>query len=340
MAQHTREELAMKQALPLDVKIKMTETRIKDWVDVYGLDGVYISFSGGKDSTVLLTIARNMFPTIKAVFCDTGLEYPEIRDFVKTFSNVDWLKPKLTFKQTIEKFGYPIISKEISGKIYECRSAMSKSKDSYVLHQMNGTYKSKNGKTNMIDVQRYKFLLNAPFKISKSCCNIMKKNPAHQYNVKTGRKPIIATMACESMLRTQHWLRDGCNSFKGKNPASKPMSFWTEQDVLTYIQKYAVPICSVYGDIVIDYKTEGTCNGQLAIFNERPLTTTGAKRTGCMYCAYGCHLEQEGNGRFELMKQTHPKQYEYIMKPWCEGGLDYKNVIDWLNEHGDMNIKY
>ena len=110
---HTISDLYQMQSLPLEAKIKMTERRLQDWYDYY--EGqVYVSFSGGKDSTVLLHIARRLFPSIKAVFVDTGLEYPEIRDFVKSFDNVDWLKPKMNFRQVIEKYGYPFISKEVS----------------------------------------------------------------------------------------------------------------------------------------------------------------------------------------------------------------------------------
>ena len=111
-------ELQSMQAAPLSVKIALTKDRVREWVNQYGEDGVAVSFSGGKDSTVLLTIARDMYPNIKAVFSDTGLEYPEVRNFVKTFSNVDWIKPKLTFRQVIEKHGYPFISKEVSERMY------------------------------------------------------------------------------------------------------------------------------------------------------------------------------------------------------------------------------
>ena len=111
---HTMDDLHMMQAAPLSVKIRMTERRIRDWVDEYGINGVYVSFSGGKDSTVLLHIARNIYPEMKAAFVDTGLEYPEIRQFVKKFDNVDWIKPELTFRQVLEKYGYPFISKEVS----------------------------------------------------------------------------------------------------------------------------------------------------------------------------------------------------------------------------------
>ena len=107
-------ELQQLQALPLKVKVQKTRQRIREWVDEYGENGVYVSVSGGKDSTVLLDIVRKDYPNVKAAFVDTGLEYPEIREFVKGYDNVDWLKPKMNFKQVIEKYGYPFISKEVS----------------------------------------------------------------------------------------------------------------------------------------------------------------------------------------------------------------------------------
>lgn len=109
------------QALPLKLKIKLTKQRLREWVKMFGIDGVFVSFSGGKDSAVLLDIARGMYPDILAVFVDTGLEYPEIRQFVKTYDNVEWLKPKLNFKQVILKYGYPFISKEVAGCVYGAR---------------------------------------------------------------------------------------------------------------------------------------------------------------------------------------------------------------------------
>lgn len=106
------------QAAPLTAKIRMTKRRIRDWVREYGEDGVYVSFSGGKDSTVLLTMAREEYPDIKAAFVDTSLEFPEIREFVKKWDNVEWLKPRLNFKKVIQKYGYPFIGKEVSERVY------------------------------------------------------------------------------------------------------------------------------------------------------------------------------------------------------------------------------
>lgn len=214
------------------------------------------------------------------------------------------------------------------------------------LKRLTGELLDHNGNKSQFCHERYGFFLDAPFETSDKCCNVMKKKPAKEYEKTTGRKPIIATMACESRMRTQKWLQEGCNAFESSSPKSKPMSFWTEQDVLLYIHENNLPIASVYGEVIKDYEGMGQLEGQidmseLGIFDiGRPLLrTTGCTRTGCMFCGFGCHLEKSPN-RFERMKETHPKQYDYIMRPTEQGGLNYKEVIDWINEHGDMNIKY
>lgn len=384
---HTMSDLYQMQSLPLSAKVKMTKERIEQWVEEYGEDGVYVSFSGGKDSTVLLHIARSIYPNMKAVFVDTGLEYPEIRQFVKSFDNVDWLKPKMNFKQVIEEYGYPFISKEVSNNIDGAKRYIKILTDRHgfripttseeyadlaniLNHDWGKTHGSpqrlaillgmlsKNGQAiipsntdrSQYSMTKYQFLLESPFKISDKCCNTMKKGPAHEYSKNTKRMPIIATMATESKLRTQKWLQHGCNAYDSKNPTSKPISFWTEQDVLLYIKTNNIPIASVYGEVVKDYDAIGQLDGQMdmselssefGVFDTgRPLLkTTGVNRTGCMFCGYGCHLEKSPN-RFEQMKETHPKQYDYIMRPKEEGGLNYKEVIDWINQNGNMNIKY
>ena len=385
MAKHTISDLYQMQSLPLHIKVRMTQLRIRGWIDEYGEDGVYVSFSGGKDSTVLLDIVRKMYPNVLAVFVDTGLEYPEIRNFVKTFDNVEWLKPKKTFRQVIEEYGYPFISKEVSDKVYGARQyvkAVAEKETSNPIpyspfmadllgvdrriekensvyqnlkmgiipnetaryQQLVGTSPGKNGKPSAYNFTKYKFFLDAPFEISASCCKVMKKSPVHQFGKKTGRKPITAQMASESRLRTSQWLKNGCNGFEMKSPISNPMSFWTEQDVLLYIKENNLPICSVYGEIVeVEGKSIPVKDADMReLFDlDRPLLkTTGCDRTGCMFCGYGCHLEKPGEGRFLKMKETHPKQYDYIMRPSSEGGLNYKEVIDWINEHGGFNIEY
>lgn len=309
----TIDELKQLQALPLEVKVQKTKLRIREWVDEFGIDGVYVSFSGGKDSTVLLTIAREVYPDIKAVFVDTGLEYPEIRDFVKTFENVEWLKPKMTFKQVIETYGYPFISKEVSQRTYEVQK-YGKEKAHWSLARFEES-------DSRYSIARYRYLIDDPTapRLSHMCCAETKKKPTKNFERQTWRKPIMGMLAEESMQRTTKWLQEGCNAFSNKRPSSNPLSFWRDQDVLHYIKQNNIKLASVYGEIVYE-DADGMQYNEPLFMDDMKLTTTGCKRTGCMFCGFGCHLEKPGQGRFELMKKTHPKQYEYIMKPWDEGG--------------------
>lgn len=340
----TREELKMLQALPLDVKIRKTQQRIREWVEHYGEDGVYVSFSGGKDSTVLLDIVRKMYPGIEAVFVNTGLEYPEIVEFVKQHENVTILRPKKNFKQVLTECGYPVISKNISHNA----GIATRNPNGAVMRNIFSP--EKKGK---YALYKYLYLTRAPFKISEKCCDVMKKEPIHTFEKKTGKKSMIATMAQESVMRSDKWLKYGCNAFDLKRPQSNPISFWTNNDILTYIHTYRLSIASVYGDVVSDDREEDT--NQINLYDLTgdyegcKFRTTGCNRTGCMFCLFGANLEK-GEGRLERMKHTHPKRYEYVMGGgefdehgmWIPNnkGLGFKFVVDWLNENGNLHIKY
>lgn len=247
---HTAEELKMLQALPLELKVEKTKLRILEWVREFGVDGVYVGFSGGKDSTVLLHIVRQMFPEIVAVFVDTGLEYPEIKEFVKTFDNVTVLRPDISFKQVIQKYGYPIISKDVSNVVYEAKIGLARNDGSYQsrIDRLTGQgyyhdYEMQTGKKSIYNLEKWKPLLNMDFKISDKCCKEMKKKPSRKFERETKKKVILGTMAKESQLRRQRWLKYGCNVFDdNRNRTSNPMSFWKEQDVLRYITENNIAI--------------------------------------------------------------------------------------------------
>ena len=322
---HTAYDLIQMQSLPLDIKIRMTKERIQQWYEYW--DGqVYISFSGGKDSTVLKHIADSMYDDIPSVFINTGLEYPEIQKFAMSQKNVVTARPEMRFDEVIKKYGYPVVSKEVAQTVWEAKKNVQTGKYIYRIKKLNGQLLDKNGKYSSYNIPKWKFLLDAPYDISHKCCDVMKKRPAKTYERKTGRKAIIGTLASESTLRKTQWVRYGCNAFETKRPTSQPLSFWTEQDILHYIKQFDVPYCSVYGDIVpVD---EGTL-----------LKTTGCDRTGCIFCMFGCHLEKEPN-RFQRLKETHPRQYEYCIGggemvdgKWqpSKEGLGIGKVLDYIN---------
>jgi 3'-phosphoadenosine 5'-phosphosulfate sulfotransferase (PAPS reductase)/FAD synthetase len=287
----------------------MSQSRIRQFYDHYQGD-VYVSFSGGKDSTVLLDLVRDIYPDVPAVFVDTGLEYPEIREFVKTIDNVTWLRPKMPFNKVIEKYGYPVVSKEQARYIRDCQNPTPNNK---ITRRRRLTGIDRNGKqkkSGMIS-KKWRFLIDSPFQISEKCCDVMKKAPVKIYVKKTGRKQIVGTMASDSMFRMQSYLRVGCNAFE--KGSSQPMAFWLEQDVWDYIHSRNLPYCSVYD--------------------------TGVKRTGCMFCMFGVHLEKEPN-RFQRMQETHPKLWDYcINKLGCGKVLDYIGVPYVKEKVGHKAIK-
>ena len=157
---------------------------------------------------------------------------------------------------------------------------------------------------------------DVPVLVSHYCCFKMKKSPMKKYQHANDYKPILATLAEESRVRKQAWIRHGCNAFEGKSPMSQPMSFWTEQDVLAYIVKNDLPIASVYGEIV-SAGADGNEYPAKDVFGNVNcnLHCTGCQRTGCIFCAFGFHLDK-GKTRFQLLAETHPRQYEFAL----EGG--------------------
>ncbi len=333
-------ELQYMQSLPLEQKIIMTQQRIQGWYE-YFAGNCYISFSGGKDSTVLLNLARDLYPNIEAVFVDTGLEYSQIRGFVNTFDNITILRPKMRFDEVIKKYGYPIISKEVAQTIYITRkNPNSKTAQKY---DIDSEYCKKYG-SRFCQKKWIPLKNEQTIPISHMCCKIMKKDPAQRYSIQTGKMPITAQMAEESELRKSNWLAHGCNMFDLKYPKSNPMSFWTEQDVLRYIYENDIKICSVYGNVVCD-------DAQLNFDGEwvTKYHTTGCSRTGCVFCGFGAHLPEKPP-RFLMLKQIDYKKYNYCFSggEFVEGvwqpnekGLGMQYVYETLNEiYGNDFVKY
>lgn len=102
----------------------MSTNRIIEWYDHFN-GNVCVSFSGGKDSTVLAHLVHDYFPDVPLVFANTGLEYPEIQAFARKMG-ATFVRPKMMFSEVISKYGYPIISKENAEAIYYARRIRNK----------------------------------------------------------------------------------------------------------------------------------------------------------------------------------------------------------------------
>ena len=319
--------------------------KMKDSEYIYEVEPgqVYVSFSGGKDSTVLKHIVDSMYDGVPALFVNTGLEYPEIQKFAMSQPDVVTGRPDMRFDEVIKNYGYPVISKEVSQTVYEAKRNLETGKYTYRLKKLNGEAVDKDGNPSQYNIPQWKFLLDADYDISHMCCDVMKKKPAKNFEKETGRRPMIATMASESRLRYTKWMKFGCNAFDQKRPTSQPLSFWTEQDILHYIKEYDVPYCSVYGDIRVkqerDFVDQMNMIDYLESYEpEDTLETTGCDRTGCIFCMFGCHLEKEPN-RFQRLKETHPRQYDFCINggemvdgKWQPNkqGLGLGHVLDYI----------
>ena len=310
-------DLQQRQALPLRAKVLMSQNRIREWYDHWEGD-VYVSFSGGKDSTVLAHLVKDIYPDVPLVFSNTGLEYPEIQSFARKMG-AEFVRPKMMFSEVISKYGYPIISKEVAISISEAREHNDTHNAWIRRNEFTGT--RVNPKTGELSpFQKTKWLslaCESLFRISGKCCSVMKKAPMRSYERKAKRVPYIGTLADESRMRKLKWLEHGCNAFDGKKPSSQPISFWKEQDVLQYIKNEGLDIASVYGEIVsmdkdgFGYDALPGC--------ECNLKCSGCQRTGCIFCGFGAHLDKDKTTRYQRMAVTHPKQYEYCMKGGAMG---------------------
>jgi len=301
---HTPEDLKIMQAWPLERKVQVAQARIIEWHMRWG-GRVYISFSGGKDSSVLLDLARRCFPDIEAVYVDTGLEFPEVRTFALSKENVTVLRPAMRFDEVVRAHGWCYPSKDVARTL---RYAQKGSK--WAHDRLAGV--NPDGSPCGFRRDRYAkwaYLKDGPVRISDACCEIMKERPLDAYARQTGKHPITGIMATESRRREESWLQTGCNAFDGKRPVSKPLSFWTEQDVLRYLRDFKLPYASVYGDIAEDK------NGKLY--------TTGEKRTGCIFCPVGCHLDKVN--RFQRLAVTHPKLHDYVINQ-----LGLRELLDFV----------
>ena len=288
--------------MTLEDKIEFSKSVIREWYKHY--DGkVFVAFSGGKDSTVLLHLVRSVFPDVKAVFSNTGLEYPEIMSFAKSHSNVEVVQPRKKFVKVLEEDGFPVTNKQQARKIARLQKA---TKNNFASRRLSltgystskGTY---NRKSRVSD--KWMPLAFSDVKITDACCDYLKKDPLKQWKKNNvGMRAFTGLMLGEGSSRDMALMQRPCNMFDSGDPTSVPLKFWNDKDVYNYAEMFDVEICSVYKDFDL-------------------------KRTGCTFCAYGAEMEDNDNNRFTKLRKSHPKQFNvFIHKYGMSKALDYAGI--------------
>jgi 3'-phosphoadenosine 5'-phosphosulfate sulfotransferase (PAPS reductase)/FAD synthetase len=207
----------------------------------------------------------------------------------------------------LDKYGYPLPSKEAAQHIYRIKNYNPESK---IVRRAKGLIEGERGLA-----KKWHFLLDAPFAVSHKCCDALKKLPFSAYHYKHHEYPFMGMMAEESWVRKTDWLRRGCNIFDSKRPSSRPIMFWTEKDIHEYVAKYNITLAPPYD--------------------------MGYDRTGCIFCMFGYFQEEPGNTRFDKLKRTHPQLHKYCMEK-----LGLRDILNWTNEQlgrpqlSDTDIDY
>lgn len=307
----TLSALKEKQSYPLWLKVEHSKMRISEFYSKVNGE-VFVSFSGGVDSVVLLHLVRSLYPDCKAVFSNTTNEFPEILSFVKTVPNVTWVYPKMTFTQVMKKYGFPLVSKKVARAIKDLKNPTDKNKNVRNLY-LTGLNQFGNVCPTYKLSKKWLSLVDQDFNITSKCCDILKKDPIGKFQKSTGLYSFVGTMADDSSLRLQSYLRHGCNVYSSSDMSSRPLSIWTKQDIWDYIRINDLPYSSIYDDKVL---SDGTI-------------VKGEHNTGCQYCAFGAHLDKE---RFIRLSLRRPKQFEAMMKQE-NNGISFRSALKFVGAY-------
>lgn len=286
---------------------------IRKTIEKYGEDNFYISFSGGKDSTVLHHLIDMAIPDnkIPRVYVNTGIEYQSIVKFVEELAKEDdrivILKPTRNIKKTLEEYGYPFKSKEHSLRVEQFNHNKNAN---YIVKYINGY--DKNGKPSHFVCPKkllYQFNARVKYNYSNKCCYKLKKAPFHDYQKLTNRNISITGMRAEE---GGNRARLGCviNDKKGNlikfHPLIKVSDDWEEW----FIKTYNIKLCELYKP---PYNFD---------------------RTGCKGCPYNIYLQRE----LETLQRYFPnerKQCELIWKPVYE---EYRRIGYRLNKEERIKL--
>lgn len=270
--------------------------KIQQIIRKYGEENFYISYSGGKDSNVLSALIDMALPDnrIPRVYCNTGIEYKAIVDFVKAKAAADdrfvIIQPKVPIKRMLEEKGYPFKSKAHSRWLGDYQTKpYTKSWQKY----MDGTLFKTKAESNCPKRLKYQFSKDFDIKISDQCCHELKVTPLKEYEKASGRAYAIIGIMPEEGGRRQS---AKCLTFKHKK----------EHDFTLKAFQPLVPLTKSWEDwFISEYKID------LSVLYYPPYNF---ERTGCKGCPFAQNLQHE----LDILKTMFPAEYkqcEYIWKP-------------------------
>lgn len=333
-------EFIEKQSYPYEIKVKYAERKAKEFVEECKKRGYNTHVSvGGLDSITLTIFLRNIGidcpavsvslledASIQKIHRELGIIglYPSMKD-----ENTRWSKPAI-----LQEFGFPVLSKEIAGKIETLANPTEKNKT--VRHaivtgetgEYGGWQKNSRMKMSQKWLEKFGGYANEeegtnyqipPFKVSSKCCYYLKEKPADDWAKENHSVPFLGLMASEGGRREKSLKMNGCNYFGASTIRSAPFAIFSRQDILQLAIDLNVPVPEIYG--TIERKADGT------------LYTTKAQRTGCSMCGFGIHLEKRPH-RFDLLYERNQKEWEYWMLRCCideEGNpFGWGKVLDYI----------
>lgn len=274
----------------LEDKIKLSNQVIIDWYKGnYGR--VFVAFSGSYQSSVLLDLVRKLYPDVPAVFVHSEIDYPEKYTLASHLKNMTILPTKMKYQEIIMEKGFQVVSKEISS----CVSSYRNTGSPIAFRTLQG--KLKNNQDNIMVRNDWTHLIDAPFKISKYCCNAMKFAPLRAYASQNNLAMYRANMVSNTAKISNNFeAKRLCNKYSNfmANTRSFPLMFWKTMDVLRYIYQNKIPYSKHFGEIYYD---------------GHQYTTERKRMKGCMLCLCGLDKDDREN-KFLNIKENYPEYYK------------------------------
>lgn len=307
--------------------------------------GCHVSV-GGLDSITLLIWLHSIGIHVPAISVSAIEDKGNQR--VHKALGVEIVKPCKTKVQVLNEVGFPVISKQIAGKIDLLQNPTEDNKT--VRHAIitgecgeQGHF-AKNSRMKL--PQKWLKLFGGyenenegvkyqkpNFKVSNDCCYWLKEKPCDDWARSHNSYPYLGMMASEGGQREEALVEHGCNYYGNTVTRSAPFAIFMRNDLLRLALEmdqwyhdnmdlfeklyYQQPYSRDKDGNVIPYEPLDTivpmAYGKIEVLPNGSLRTTRAQRTGCSMCGFGIHLEKRPH-RFDRLREDNPAEFDFWMR--------------------------